>query len=69
MDLPDDLVTATDAAKALGIPRNTVSQWAARGHIQPSGLTQHGRKLYRMRDVLRCERDRAVRSIGEARIT
>ncbi|MFJ2701868.1 MerR family transcriptional regulator [Streptomyces sp. NPDC087428] len=45
----------------------TVRQWARRGHLQPTGLTERGHPLYTLADVARAEvatRGRALRLHG-----
>lgn len=45
----------------------TIRQWARRGHLQPTGLTERGRPLYALADVARAEvatRGRALRLVG-----
>lgn len=64
MESLDDLATAADASVALGIPAATIRQWAARKHLQPSGLDERNRPMYRIIDVLRAARDTRQRAIG-----
>lgn len=63
----DQLVSAREAAAHTGLSVQTVHSWAARGHLQPSGLDNRGHKLYRLIDVLRVARDTRKRAIGAGR--
>lgn len=47
----DMTVTATDAARALGVQPATVWQWRRRGHITPVQVNAKGQPLYRLGDV------------------
>lgn len=60
----DDLISTTEAADDLGCGVSTVSMWAARGYLTPSGLDPRGRPLYKRIDVLRAERATRQRSLG-----
>jgi DNA-binding transcriptional MerR regulator len=64
----DNLVTTTEAADACGVGKSTISMWAKRGHLSPSGLDEHNRPLYKLIDVLRAARDTRHRAIGKGRI-
>lgn len=63
----DDLVSTTEAAQAIGVGKSTVSNWATRGYLVPSGLDPANRPLYRLVDVLRCARETRRRAIGYSR--
>jgi DNA-binding transcriptional MerR regulator len=63
----DNLVSATDAATHCGVGASTVRMWRARGYLNPSGLDEKGRPLYRLIDVLRAARDTRRRGIGPRR--
>ncbi len=67
-DSLDELVTTTEAANAVGLGVSTISMWAKRGYISPSGLDEHARPMYRLIDILRCARDTRRRAIGQSRI-
>lgn len=60
----DELMTATDAATATGIPAGTIRTWAHRGYLPPDGLDSRDRPMYRLGNVLRCERDRRQNALG-----
>lgn len=51
----DELTGTNDAAELAGVAPVTIRSWKAKGYLQPSGLDQHGRPMYRRIDVLRCE--------------
>lgn len=63
----DSLVTTNEAAAACGVAAATIRTWAARGHLQPTGLDPHNRPMYRLIDVLRVARDTRRRAIGHGR--
>lgn len=64
----DNLVSTTEAANACGVAVNTVSMWRTRGYLEPTGLDERGRPLYKLIDVLRAARDTRRRAVGEKRI-
>jgi len=64
----DELVTTTEAAENIGVGKSTISKWATRGHLKPSGLDEQNHPLYRMIDVLRCARDTRRRAVGYSRV-
>lgn len=70
MLVPADLentVTASEAAKQLGVTTEAILNWVARGYLKPCDA-RGKRKLYRMIDVVRCARDTRHRAIGWSRI-
>jgi len=67
-DSLEELITTAEAASACGVSAVTIRQWKHRGWLAPSGLDQRNRPLYRMVDVLRCERDTRRRALGKTRI-
>lgn len=67
-DSLDDLVSTTEAANRIGVGKSTISMWANRGYLAPSGLDPSNRPLYKMIDVLRAARDTRRRAIGRNRI-
>lgn len=52
----DSLITATEAANLCGVSAEAIRQWASRGILEPTGLDDRGRKLYKLLDVARAER-------------
>lgn len=55
------------SAGAAAIRPTTIRDWASRGHLARSGLTENGRPLYALADVARAElatRARALRLVG-----
>jgi hypothetical protein len=60
----NELMTTTEASRATGITPGSIRTWASRGHLEPAGLDERGRPMYRLRDILRCERDRRVAALG-----
>jgi DNA-binding transcriptional MerR regulator len=50
------LVTAADAAAVAGVAVETIRSWRHRGLIEPSGLDERGRPLYRLLDIAKAER-------------
>lgn len=50
------LVSTTEAAGIAGVTVSTVSKWRERGMIEPSGLDERGRPLYRLADIVKTER-------------
>lgn len=63
----DDLISTTEAATMCGISVAAVCNWRARGYLNPSGLDERGRPLYKRIDVLRTARDTRRRGIGPTR--
>lgn len=63
----DGLVTTDQAAEMVRKKPGTIRQWKHRGHLEPAGLDEHGKPLYRPEDVYRAEkavRDRSIRTNG-----
>lgn len=63
----DDLVSTAEAADMCGVGRSTISMWKKRGWLEPAGLDDHDRPLYKRIDVLRAARDTRNRALGKAR--
>lgn len=58
------LITATQAASYCGVALCTITKWVRIGNLEPAGIDERGRKLYRVIDVAKAEkatRDRARR--------
>lgn len=55
IDLEDDRVTYAEAAIVAGVPVTTVRQWKSRRDLEPVGIGDDGRLLFRPIDVLRAE--------------
>jgi DNA-binding transcriptional MerR regulator len=55
IDLEHDRLTYPEAATVAGVPVTTVRQWKSRHRLDPAGLDQNGRLLFRPIDVLRAE--------------
>lgn len=51
----DDLVDTATAAEQVRVEPATIRKWKQRELIQPSGLTEDGKPMYRLIDVLRAE--------------
>lgn len=65
----DNLVSTAEAADICGVASDVVRKWRHRGYIEPAGLDDFGRPLYKLIDVLRCARDTRKRAgFGSARI-
>jgi DNA-binding transcriptional MerR regulator len=63
----DELLTGPQAAELCGVDPSTIRQWKRRGMLQPAGLDERNRPLYRQLDVARAERatrNRAGRTFG-----
>ncbi|MCG6499448.1 MerR family transcriptional regulator [Kitasatospora sp. A2-31] len=63
----DPLLTGPESARLAGVNPATIRQWKRRGLIQPDGLDEHGRPMYRQMTIARAERatrDRAGRRIA-----
>ena len=58
----DSLITATEAAALCNVALCTITKWARDGRIQPAGLNNQGRKLYRLLDVAKAEQATHVRA-------
>ncbi|QDH93413.1 MerR-like transcriptional regulator [Gordonia phage Dolores] len=52
----DSLITTTEAATLCGVSTATVRKWVQRNKLQPSGLDETGRNLFRVIDVAKAER-------------
>ncbi|AUV61634.1 MerR-like helix-turn-helix DNA binding protein [Gordonia phage Easley] len=52
----DSLITTTEAATLCGVSTATVRKWVQRNKLQPSGLDEAGRNLFRVIDVAKAER-------------
>lgn len=79
MQPTSELLTTTEAADiatrwrrllsagSAAITPAAIRQWRARGHLQPAGLDEHRRPLYRRSDIALAEaatRGRALRLAG-----
>lgn len=64
----DGLVTTKEAADACGVSVAAISNWKTRGYIEPSGLDEKHRPMYKLIDVLRTARDTRRRAVGASRI-
>jgi hypothetical protein len=53
----DRLVSATEAAKTVGIPHSTISRWAAKGTITAVEVDDKGCPLFMLWDVLEAQLD------------
>ena len=65
IDRLNELISSSEAARLCGVALNTITTWRTRGLIEPSGLDDRGRPLYRFIDIARAERatrDRARRN-------
>lgn len=64
----DQLLTGPQAAKLCGVSPITIRSWKRRRILEPAGLDERGRPLYRHLDVALAERstrDRAHRVPGQ----
>lgn len=64
LDLHEDLVDYSTAAKLAGVPETTVRQWKSRHHLEASAMDGR-RPMFRPIDVLRAEA--ATRHLGRRR--
>ncbi|MFI6117465.1 MerR family transcriptional regulator [Kitasatospora sp. NPDC051164] len=63
----DPLLTGPESARLAGVDPATIRQWKRRGLIQPDGLDDHDRPLYRQMTIARAEaktRKRAGRTVA-----
>lgn len=58
------LVNTTEAASIAGVTVAAISNWKDRGLIQPAGLDDRGRPLYRLADIAKAERSTRNRNWG-----
>ena len=58
------LVTTTEAASIAGVSVAAISKWKDRGLIDPSGLDERGKPLYRLADIIKAERTTRRRNWG-----
>ena len=58
------LVNTTEAATIAGVTVAAISNWKDRGLIEPSGLDERGRPLYRLADIATAERKTRKRNWG-----
>jgi DNA-binding transcriptional MerR regulator len=58
------LVTATEAAAIAGVTAQAVRNWKMRGLIEPAGLDERNRPLYRLADIVKAERKTRKRNWG-----
>lgn len=56
------LVNSTEAASIAGVTVTTIRSWKHRGLIEPSGLDEKGRPLYRLADIAKAERSTRQRN-------
>ncbi|NUS14555.1 MAG: MerR family transcriptional regulator [Streptomyces sp.] len=63
----DPLLTGPQCAALCGVEPATIRQWKRRGLIQPDGLDERGRPMYRQMTIARAEartRARAGRQLA-----
>ncbi|AVI03707.1 hypothetical protein SEA_CONFIDENCE_77 [Gordonia phage Confidence] len=58
----DSLITTTEAATLCGVSTATVRKWVQRNKLEPSGLDDNGRNLFRLIDVAKAERATRTRA-------
>lgn len=63
----NQLLTTAQAASLFGVTSATIRKWDQLGKVSPAGLDRSGRKLYRLIDVARYEKETRVRSGRENR--
>lgn len=63
----NQLLTPSEASTIFGVGAATIRKWAQLGKIQPAGMDRAGRKLYRLIDIARYERETRTRSGRESR--
>lgn len=63
----NQLLTTAEASSIFGVQAATIRKWAQLGHIQPAGIDKGGRKLYRLIDIARYERETRIASGRENR--
>ena len=56
------LINSTDAATIAGVSAATIRKWKERGIIQPTGIDERNRPLYRLADIARAERQTRQRN-------
>jgi DNA-binding transcriptional MerR regulator len=66
-DGANELLTTAQAATVCNVTAATIRKWAQLGHITAAGLDRSGRKLYRLIDVARYEKQTRIRSGRENR--
>ncbi|AZS07339.1 MerR-like transcriptional regulator [Gordonia phage Dorito] len=52
----DSLLTPAQASQIFDVTPATIRKWSQLGKIQPAGLDEAGRKLYRLIDIARYEK-------------
>lgn len=50
------LINTTEAATIAGVSVAAISRWKERGLIEPAGLDERNRPLYRLSDIAKAER-------------
>ena len=56
------LVNTTTAASIAGVSVAAISRWKERGIIEPAGLDERDRPLYRLGDIAKAERQTRKRN-------
>ena len=56
------LINSTEAAAIAGVSAATIRKWKERGLIEPAGLDENSRPLYRLADIARAERQTRQRN-------
>jgi DNA-binding transcriptional MerR regulator len=54
-DRGDGFLTTVEAARLVGVDPSTISKWRKRGNIEPDGLDERKRPLYRRETVMVAE--------------
>lgn len=63
----NQLLTPSEASTIFGVGAATIRKWAQLGKIHPAGMDRAGRKLYRLIDIAKYEKETRVASGRENR--
>lgn len=63
----NQLLTTSEASTIFGVTAATIRKWAQLGKVEPAGIDRGGRKLYRLIDLARYEKETRVSSGRENR--
>lgn len=62
----DDMVTASEAARAVGVTPRTIHNWRRAGLLAARGMNERGWAMFRLREVREAERE--ARRLGMQRL-
>ena len=69
LDGIESLLTPAEASRIFDVTPATIRKWSQLGKIHPAGLDHSGRKVYRLIDIARYEKETRQRAGRDKRTT